>query len=66
MLIPVCTYVGLKKPAGTAEEIEKHFGCESSRLIMVDKDFVVFIFHELVAYILIRVMLLHKHFVAGG
>ncbi|KAJ8532220.1 hypothetical protein K7X08_012143 [Anisodus acutangulus] len=24
-----------KKPAGTAEEIEKQFGCESSRLIMV-------------------------------
>ncbi|KAF3673852.1 hypothetical protein CQW23_18214 [Capsicum baccatum] len=26
---------GVKKPAGTAEEIEKQFGCESSRLIMV-------------------------------
>ncbi|XP_052178796.1 phosphatidylglycerophosphate phosphatase 1, chloroplastic/mitochondrial [Diospyros lotus] len=26
---------GVKKPAGTAEEIEKHFGCESSQLIMV-------------------------------
>ncbi|XP_059663330.1 phosphatidylglycerophosphate phosphatase 1, chloroplastic/mitochondrial isoform X2 [Cornus florida] len=26
---------GVKKPAGTAEEIEKHFGFESSRLIMV-------------------------------
>ncbi|KAL6140465.1 hypothetical protein ACLB2K_058764 [Fragaria x ananassa] len=25
----------LKKPAGTAEEIEKHFGCKSSHLIMV-------------------------------
>ncbi|KAG8386737.1 hypothetical protein BUALT_Bualt03G0180200 [Buddleja alternifolia] len=25
----------VKKPAGTAEEIEKQFGCESSRLIMV-------------------------------
>ncbi|XP_061376336.1 phosphatidylglycerophosphate phosphatase 1, chloroplastic/mitochondrial-like [Gastrolobium bilobum] len=25
----------LKKPAGTAEEVEKHFGCESSKLIMV-------------------------------
>ncbi|XAR49500.1 Phosphatidylglycerophosphatase [Bertholletia excelsa] len=25
----------VKKPAGTAEEIEKHFGCESSRLVMV-------------------------------
>lgn len=25
----------VKKPAGTAEEIEKHFGCESSQLIMV-------------------------------
>ncbi|XP_057468689.1 phosphatidylglycerophosphate phosphatase 1, chloroplastic/mitochondrial-like isoform X2 [Actinidia eriantha] len=25
----------IKKPAGTAEEIEKHFGCESLRLIMV-------------------------------
>ncbi|GER53427.1 haloacid dehalogenase superfamily protein [Striga asiatica] len=26
---------GVKKPAGTAEEIERHFGCKSSRLIMV-------------------------------
>ncbi|XP_022750755.1 uncharacterized protein LOC111299677 isoform X2 [Durio zibethinus] len=25
----------VKKPAGTAEEIEKHFGCKSSHLIMV-------------------------------
>ncbi|KAJ0052101.1 hypothetical protein Pint_01436 [Pistacia integerrima] len=25
----------VKKPAGTAEEIEKHFGCRSSQLIMV-------------------------------
>lgn len=25
----------MKKPAGTAEEIENHFGCDSSRLIMV-------------------------------
>ncbi|CAL0308281.1 unnamed protein product [Lupinus luteus] len=25
----------MKKPDGTAEEIEKHFGCESSQLIMV-------------------------------
>ncbi|XP_010035911.2 phosphatidylglycerophosphate phosphatase 1, chloroplastic [Eucalyptus grandis] len=25
----------VKKPAGTAEEIENHFGCDSSRLIMV-------------------------------
>ncbi|CAA0808673.1 haloacid dehalogenase (HAD) superfamily protein [Striga hermonthica] len=25
----------VKKPAGTAEEIEKHFGCKSSRLVMV-------------------------------
>lgn len=24
-----------KKPAGSAEEIEKHFGCDSSKLIMV-------------------------------
>lgn len=27
----------VKKPAGTAEEVERHFGCESSRLIMVNK-----------------------------
>lgn len=27
--------IGVKKPAGTAEEIEKHFGCKSSHLIMV-------------------------------
>ncbi|XP_038681153.1 phosphatidylglycerophosphate phosphatase 1, chloroplastic isoform X2 [Tripterygium wilfordii] len=26
---------GVKKPAGVAEEIEQHFGCESSQLIMV-------------------------------
>ncbi|KAL7000676.1 Phosphatidylglycerophosphate phosphatase 1, chloroplastic/mitochondrial [Sarracenia purpurea var. burkii] len=25
----------VKKPAGTADEIEEHFGCESSRLLMV-------------------------------
>ncbi|OMO60809.1 HAD-superfamily hydrolase, subfamily IIIA [Corchorus olitorius] len=25
----------VKKPAGTAEEVEKHFGCKSSQLIMV-------------------------------
>lgn len=29
--------LGVKKPAGTAEEIERHFGCESSKLIMVDE-----------------------------
>jgi hypothetical protein len=27
--------IGVKKPAGTSEEIEKHFGCKSSQLIMV-------------------------------
>jgi len=27
--------LGVKKPAGTAEEVEKHFGCTSSELIMV-------------------------------
>ncbi|KAL0282563.1 UNVERIFIED_CONTAM: hypothetical protein Sradi_6832600, partial [Sesamum radiatum] len=25
----------VKKPVGTAEEVERHFGCESARLIMV-------------------------------
>lgn len=25
----------MKKPAGSAEEIERHFGCDSTRLIMV-------------------------------
>ncbi|KAL0293914.1 UNVERIFIED_CONTAM: hypothetical protein Sradi_6914100 [Sesamum radiatum] len=25
----------VKKPAGTVEEVERHFGCESARLIMV-------------------------------
>ncbi|KAL3638550.1 Phosphatidylglycerophosphate phosphatase 1, chloroplastic/mitochondrial [Castilleja foliolosa] len=25
---------GVKKPAGAVEEIESHFGCKSSRLIM--------------------------------
>lgn len=25
----------VKKPAGSAEEIEKHFGCDSTRLVMV-------------------------------
>lgn len=38
---------GVKKPAGTAEEIEKHFGCVASQLIMVDKIFVVFTFYQL-------------------
>lgn len=32
--------LGVKKPGGTAEEIEKHFGCESSRLIMVGEELV--------------------------
>uniref|UniRef100_A0A2P2IUZ2 Uncharacterized protein MANES_02G084000 n=1 Tax=Rhizophora mucronata TaxID=61149 RepID=A0A2P2IUZ2_RHIMU len=26
---------GVKKPAGTAEEVEEHFGCKSSHLVMV-------------------------------
>lgn len=44
--VDTCMYAaGVKKPAGTAEEVEKHFGCESSRLIMVDKNFVVFVFY---------------------
>lgn len=30
--------IEVKKPAGTAEEIEKHFGCKASHLIMVDKN----------------------------
>lgn len=28
----------MKKPAGTSDEIEKHFCCESSKLIMVSND----------------------------
>lgn len=32
----ICYILGVKKPAGTAEEIEKQFGCQSSQLIMVD------------------------------
>lgn len=36
----VCQTVGVKKPAGTAEEIEKQFGCESSRLVMVERNLV--------------------------
>lgn len=43
--VDTCVYAaGVKKPAGTAEEIEKHFGCKSSQLIMVDANVVVFIF----------------------
>jgi len=43
--VGMCMYAsGVKKPAGTAEEIEKHFGCEASQLIMVDKKIVVFTF----------------------
>lgn len=34
----LCYAIGVKKPAGSAEEIEKHFGCESSQLIMVDEN----------------------------
>jgi hypothetical protein len=37
---------GVKKPGGTAEEIEKHFGCESSQLIMVEKNFEMFICYQ--------------------
>lgn len=34
----MCMYAaaGVKKPGGTAEEVEKHFGCDSSQLIMVN------------------------------
>ncbi|KAE8734715.1 Haloacid dehalogenase superfamily protein isoform 2 [Hibiscus syriacus] len=32
---PYDVFVEVKKPAGTAEEIEKHFGYKSSQLIMV-------------------------------
>jgi len=46
---------GVKKPAGTAEEIEKHFGCEASRLIMVDKNFIVSTFYELLFCSLIQI-----------
>ncbi|XP_047265520.1 phosphatidylglycerophosphate phosphatase 1, chloroplastic/mitochondrial-like [Capsicum annuum] len=35
MLDPTYLVKGVKKPAGTADEIEKQFGCESSRLIMI-------------------------------
>ncbi|KAJ0674667.1 putative HAD superfamily, PGP phosphatase, mitochondrial/chloroplastic [Helianthus annuus] len=28
-------YFRVKKPAGSAEEIERHFGCDCSKLIMV-------------------------------
>ncbi|KAL5757652.1 hypothetical protein ACOSP7_020263 [Xanthoceras sorbifolium] len=36
---------GVKKPAGTAEEIEKHFGCRASQLIMVgDRPFTDVVF----------------------
>lgn len=36
---------GAKKPAGTADEIEKHFSCESSKLIMVgDRPFTDVVF----------------------
>lgn len=46
-----CVYAaGMKKPAGTAEEIEKHFGCESSQLIMVNNNLVVFIFYYLIVF----------------
>ncbi|KAI9115675.1 hypothetical protein K1719_013344 [Acacia pycnantha] len=35
----------VKKPAGSADEIEKHFGCESSKLIMVgDRPFTDIVF----------------------
>lgn len=33
----LCWIAGVKKPAGTADEIESHFSCESSRLIMVSR-----------------------------
>ena len=38
MWMSLCCVVELKKPAGTAEEIEKHFGCKASHLIMVRQE----------------------------
>lgn len=38
MWVSICSALGVKKPAGTAEEIEKHFGCKSSQLLMVVKN----------------------------
>lgn len=40
LLRVVCQTIGVKKPAGTAEEIEKQFGCESSQLVMVERNLV--------------------------
>lgn len=33
LLLDCIKMVGVKKPAGSAEEIEKHFGCNSSSLL---------------------------------
>lgn len=41
LLLFVQIIIELKKPAGTAEEIENNFGCESSRLIMVRSRLVI-------------------------
>ncbi|CAI8597753.1 unnamed protein product [Vicia faba] len=37
IIVDMCKFAaaGVKKPGGTAEEVEKHFGCDSSQLIMV-------------------------------
>ncbi|KAI9095648.1 hypothetical protein K1719_026208 [Acacia pycnantha] len=41
----VIQYALTLKPAGSADEIEKHFGCESSKLIMVgDRPFTDIVF----------------------
>ena len=41
LLLFVQFIVEVKKPAGTAEDIENNFGCESSRLIMVRSRLVI-------------------------
>lgn len=47
IIVDMCMYAaaGVKKPGGTAEEVEKHFGCDSSQLIMVKYEFLLFIFY---------------------
>lgn len=43
--------LGAKKPGGTAEEIEKYFGCPASSLVMVKIEFIICLFSQLLYFV---------------
>lgn len=51
--INVCSILrlGAKKPGGTAEEIEKYFGCPASSLVMVKIEFISCLFSQLLYFV---------------